>query len=316
MAYGVPRWIGAVLDVMGRRSASFVNYDLFESQGIPPLAVLVSGGVLTDESLDELKTLLRSLRGEDKWNRVMVLESNVESLGLEEKGTAKIELKNLSEYRKEDLMFDKYLGNTHDNCRHRFRFPPLYTGSAETFTHATAKAAQNVAEEQVFIPERGEFDETINRKIVQNELGIDMWSFATKGPRIVGSEELSKGVSAFVSAGAVSVNNAIQLANRAFNLQMSQYNQPWAELPIVLIIKAIEAGAQLQGVGRAIEQPALEVGSTPVPVQKSLPYLPQKVFKSDMFNEDEKKLYKRLLLLQTAVESIPEDEWDHEHADL
>ena len=133
LPYGLPRWIGAVLDVMGRRDAQYVNYDLFNSQGIPPMAVLVSGGVLTDESIAELEAMIKSMRGVDKWNRVMLLESNVETVGLEEKGNAKIEIKNLAEYRKEDQMFDRYLAQTEKTSRHRYRLPPLYVGSSEDF---------------------------------------------------------------------------------------------------------------------------------------------------------------------------------------
>lgn len=143
MPYGMPRWIGAILDAMGRRSASYVNYDLFESQGIPPLAVLVSGGVLTDESLDELSDIVRSLRGAGKWNKIMLLESNIESVGLEDKGSAKIELKNLSEYRKEDQMFNQYLESTEKHVRHRFRLPPLYIGAAECYSEDTETLTEN-----------------------------------------------------------------------------------------------------------------------------------------------------------------------------
>ncbi|RLF61810.1 MAG: hypothetical protein DRN37_00165, partial [Thermoplasmata archaeon] len=122
--YGLPRWIGAVPQVLGRRSASYINNDLFENQGIPPLAIMVSGGVLTDESLADLEEIMRGARGVDKWNRVLILESNVEGLGLDEKGNAKIELKDLSRYRKEDQMFGKYTKDAAEDVRHTFRLPP------------------------------------------------------------------------------------------------------------------------------------------------------------------------------------------------
>ena len=175
LAYGMPRWVGAILQIMGRRLAEFVNYDLFENQGIPPLAVLVSGGVLTDESVETLKEMLQGMRGITHFNRVVLLEALVEGTGLEDRGVAKLELKELSSYRKEDQMFTKYLDTTEKGARHRFRLPPLYVGAAETFTHATAKAAQTVAEEQVFVPERVLFDEKMNNQLLP-EFGIDKWA--------------------------------------------------------------------------------------------------------------------------------------------
>jgi len=58
-------------------------------------------------------------------------------------------------------------------------------------THATAKAAQNVAEEQVFIPERAAIDEIINSRIVRPDtqlhlqtglLGLKCPSLQSRGP--------------------------------------------------------------------------------------------------------------------------------------
>jgi PBSX family phage portal protein len=300
LAYGLPRWMGALLDTLGRTQAQYVNWDLFESQGIPPIAVLVSGGVLTDESLEDLEELIRGMRGYANWNKAIILESTVETVGMEDKGTAKIELKNLTEYRKEDQMFDRYLEGSAKSIRRRWRIPPLYVGGAETFTHATARAAQSVAEEQVFIPEREGFDEIVNTKLVVGELNVTQWYYTTKGPQIVGADEISKAVGVFSRSGALTVNHAIQLANKAFNLQMSKFTEVWANYPLQLVLKLIE-------LGRLKNIDAIDMGPAPlalpaVPQQKTLPHLPTKVFKSDMFTEEERALYKRLLTIQHAVE--------------
>jgi len=303
-SYGLPRWIGAVLDVLGRRSAGFVNWDLFENQGIPPIVVSVSDGVLTDESMEELKELFRSARGANKWNRALILESSPASLGLEDKGSAKIEIKNLTEYRKEDMMFGAYLGSTEKNVRHRFSLSPLYTGSTETFTLATSQAARTIGEEQVFIPERMAFDEVINARIVRSELGVDMWEFSSKGPRIVGAEEVSKGVETFSKSGAFSVNHAIEMANQSFGLTMSKYADIWADYPLGLVLKLLESGVTVKGLeilGKKVE-PTGSPTEIREKVEKKVAYLPQKILRSDVFSEEEKKLYKQLLLIQSAID--------------
>lgn len=317
--YGLPRWIGAVLDVLGRRSSQFVNYDLFESQGIPPMAVMVSGGALTDESIEDIENMLDSLRGAGKWNRCLVLESTPESQGLEDKGNAKIELKNLSEYRKEDQMFATYLQSTERTIRHRFRLPPLYVGAAETFTHATAKSAKEVAEEQIFVPERASFDEIINTRLCP-DLDITLWKYSTRGPQIVGAEEISSGVSAFAQTGAFTINHAIDMANAAFGLQMSKFNEDWANYPFPLVSKLLELN-RLKGVEKIAEE-----AQEPAPSKPFGGLLPQRagadgegeeeeeeeleekhaydvVMKSDMFTEEEKAMYKRLRTIQFAIES-------------
>lgn len=309
LPYGLPRWVGAVLDVMGRRSAQFVNWDIFENQGIPPMAIMISGGVLTDESLEDLEDIVRGARSKENWNKVMILESTIEDVGMEEKGSAKIELKNLTEFRKDDLMFDKYLTRTGEDIRKRYRLPSLYVGGDESFTHATAKAAQDVAEEQVFIPERRSFDEIINMRLMRPELEINLWTYKTKGPTVVGSEQISKAVGTFTRAGAISANNAIDLANRAFGLSMSKFTGDWANFPINLVLKLVEQG-KLKG----IEEIVLETapGLPAAPAQKMLPHLPVKIFKSDMFSDQERALYKRLLTLQHAIENVGDlDEEDY-----
>ena len=240
--YGLPRWIGGVLQVLGRTSAQYVNFDLFESQGIPPMAIMVSGGVLNDDSLEELEGIIRSLRGIGKWNKILILESEPNSMSLEDKGGAKIELKNLSEYRAEDQMFDRYLSTTEGDIRHIYRLPDLYTGASETYTHSTSKSAQKVAEEQVFVPEREDFDEIVNFQFMQKEFGITLWKFVTKGPKLSGAEDIAKGVETFGKGGAFTINNAIDQANSAFNTQMSKFTEKWADYPFPIVMKLISLG--------------------------------------------------------------------------
>lgn len=324
--YGFPRWIGAVLEAMGRRSAQFVNYDLFESQGLPPMAIMVSNGILTDDSVSAIQEMVRGLRGVEKWNRVVLLESHVESSGLEDKGQAKIELKNLAEYRKEDQMFERYLTSTAHNTRHSFRLPPLYVGMTETYTMATSKAAKTVAEEQIFVPEREAVDEIINQRIVVKEFNAKYWRYRTRGPRIVGAEEISKGVETFSKVGAFSVNHAIEMANEAFGLNMTKYEGKWADYPLEFVIKLVEQGATVEGLDELADMagglapevkqllPPPGQQQLPVPItQKGLPaYVPQKILNSEMFDEDEKALYKKLLMIQDVITDLKETEYDGE----
>ncbi len=314
-AYGLPRWVGATPQVLGRRSACYINNDLFENQGIPPMAIMVSGGVLTDESLDELEEIVLGARGVEKFNRPLILESNVEGLGLEEKGAAKIELKNLTEYRNSDQMFGKYTVQTGEDVRHCFRLPPIYVGATSTYTLATSKASKTVAEEQVFIPERESFDEIMNLQIMQGELDIKLWKFISRGPRIVGAEEISSGVEAFARVGAFSVNHAIEMANSAFGLQMSKFTDKWADYPIPVVLEMLKSGklAGLEDIEKEIEEvneplKQLGMGGKP-PVQdegkekKKKPLaLPAPTEKSEVFSATEENLYKMLLGLQAAIE--------------
>lgn len=309
MHYGLPRWIGTVLSVLGRRLAEFVNYDLFENQGIPPMAVMISGGTLTDESMNDLMALIRGARGVENFSRVLVLEALVEGVGLEDSGNVKMELKNLSEYRKEDQMFSTYMKETEERIRHRYRMPPLYLGKAETFTHATARAAQTVAEEQVFVPERMLFDEPINNQIL-SDLKIDSWMYKTRGPRVVGASEISSAVNVFNQAGAFTINHAIERANEAFGLEMSKFDAPWANYPVPIVMEMIKNGRiapkdVIEGM-TFTEPPAPAPKALPVSPKNQLKLLPApkaaaKIDESTEFSGEEKEFLKFALTLHDSM---------------
>ena len=308
--YGVPRWMSIIPDVLGRRAAQYINYDLMNSQGIPPMVVMVSGGSLTDESMNELKTVVRGMRGKEKWNKVALLESTPENTGLEDRGNAKIELKNLTEYRKDDLMFEKYLNKTEETNRHTFRLPRMYTGSSIAFTHSTSVVARVTAEEQVFMPKRSDFDEVVQRQVINKELKIYTWKYTSKGPKIVGSKELAAGVDIFSKIGAFTINHAIAMANEAFGLQMTTFTEKWADYPIPIVLKLVELGqlGEIDDITGDIAPPATgELKLIKGNVAK-MEKITDKVLDSEMFSTEEKNLYKRLLTIQTAIVSKEPEE--------
>lgn len=239
-AYGMPRWSGAILDAKGRSASQFINYDLMDSQGIPPMAVMVTGGLLTDESWNDLNTILTSAKGRANFNKVLLMEAIPELSGLDEKGSVKLEFKNLADLRKEDLMFGAYQDKALENTRRGFRLPPLYTGDARSYNLASARSSQLISEQQIFGPERTLVDDEINRLIVNREFGIYDWNFRSKGPRIVGSEEQALAVEKFSKVGALTINDAINIANEAFGLNMATHNEPWAKLPLVMLEKMVD----------------------------------------------------------------------------
>ena len=252
--YGLPRWMGIIMDVLGRRNAQHVNWDLFESQGIPRMVVMVSGGTLTEESYAALEDLLMEAQGIANYNKVTLLEANSDSLGIDDRAnTARIDFKNLSEARQDDQMFTRYLEQTEKSIRGCFRLPPLYLGGVDTYTLATARAAALVAESQVFVPERLLSDEKVNRRIIQNGFNIHDWSYYNKAIRITGAEEIASVVKSFAKTGAFTINHAIAQANEAFGLTMSLFKEDWANYPFDIVMELLRTG-RLKGLDRIAEK--------------------------------------------------------------
>lgn len=240
--YGVPRWIGCVTDVVGRSLAQFVNYDLFTNQGIPPMMIIVENGSLTDESKQELQDLLESMRGAANFNRVGLLEAVPEISGLDNDTTVKVTIKNMTDYRNDDQMFKSYLQYTYDVIRQAFRLPALYLGGVGVYSYSTAMTASQVAEQQIFQVERRLFDEIINRKILWNEFGCDMWQFKSRGPQTVGSNDIINAVNAFSTAGALTTNNVIEISNKFLGTEISQYPGAWANYPHSIVMELLKQG--------------------------------------------------------------------------
>lgn len=238
--YGIPQWVGNMLTAMGMNSSDFVNFDLFENQVVPPMAVLVSGGVLTQQSVDDIINIMVQKKGVENFNKVLVLEAQTDGT-LTDKSQVKIELKELSTARKEDAMFTNYVDKGEHRIRGSFRLPPLYLGRADTYSKSTADSSKMIAEEQVFVPERNLFDEIINMTIMR-DLNAQYHSFKSKGPRLITGEQIVEGFREFGKLGVFTINQGIRLANRTLGLDLTEYKQPWADFPIAIVMEFARLG--------------------------------------------------------------------------
>ena len=232
-SYGVPQWIGTVLPAMGMSKADFVNYDLFDSQGIPPLLILLSGGQLTDDSFNDMLALFRKAKGAQSFNKLLLLEAESPSGTIDGKeGAVKLDVKPLSEARKEDAMFLSYLADSREAIRmFGFRLPGLFLGATKDEKHETAFVARMLAEEQIFAPERQAFDEIINAMIVK-DLGAKQFKFQSLGPVLQSNPEILALLPVLIESGVFTVNELIAFVNNQFNLSLEPYNEAWANEPI------------------------------------------------------------------------------------
>lgn len=313
--YGIPRWVAASMDILGRHYASYVNYRLIKKGGIPQVIVTVNGGVLTDESYNDLMDAFDEWASTtDTWTNVAVLESIPETIGLEDKGSAKIDLKFVSDSRKEDLMFGQYALNALNHVRNVFRLTPLYTGSTEDVNRATAISSMRVTEQQVFQPERDSFDEIMNW-VFRDGLGITLWEYKSNGPRITGDDEFRKGFDYFAKWGGMTINEAVEIANQSLGLEMSKFSQTWANYPIPIVLKLVELGqlGELEKISTGAQtQPQEGFGQPVVPTQKGNLRLVTpskaarlaKLLDNELFTDDEVALYQKVSELRDIVESI------------
>src|SRR5262249_62103184 len=104
--YGVPRWIGALLSVLGSREMEEVNYLYFSNKSVPPLALLVSGGRLSDASVPRIERHIQeNLKGKDGFHKILILEADGGATG---DAKAKIQLVPLTQAQQGDQLFGAY----------------------------------------------------------------------------------------------------------------------------------------------------------------------------------------------------------------
>lgn len=262
--YGLPRWVGNILGVMGVRSADYINYDLFDSQGIPPLVIMVSGGILTQDSIDTIEALFRQSKGYQNFNRLLLLEAQSEG-GIDDKLIPRVELKSLSEARADDAMFQKYIASTEKKLRVDFRLPPLYLGLSEEYTRSSVELSRIVAEEQVFEPERAAEDEVYNNTIMR-ELGSKYWAFKSGCPALVTGEGLLRGFDSISESGVLTINQSLEISNRAMGLDFEEIKDEWANYPLTILNRLLDRGffADLQQLIDVLEGNAAAINNPTV----------------------------------------------------
>jgi len=240
--YGVPRWVGTLLSVLGSRQMEEVNYLYFENKSVPPMALLVSGGRLSDASVPRIERFIEeNLRGKANFHKILILEADGSGTG--DGGRAKIELRPLTDAQQQDALFQVYDERNIDKVGGAFRLPRMLRGESKDFNRATAESALRFAEDQVFQPERDEFDFLMNRKVLA-DMGIRFWRFRSQTPVTRDPERMTEMVERLVRVGVLTPEEGRVLAGDIFNREFRKIGDDWTKRPITLTL----AGVQTQSV--------------------------------------------------------------------
>ena len=134
--YGVPRWVGTLLSVLGSRQMEEINFLYFENKSVPPLALLVSGGRLSDASVPRIERFIEeNLKGKTNFHKILILEAD--GSGTADSGRAKIELRPLTDAQQQDALFQNYDERNIDKVGSSFRLPRLLRGESKDFNKST-----------------------------------------------------------------------------------------------------------------------------------------------------------------------------------
>ena len=238
--YGVPRWIGSLLSVLGSRQMEEVNYQYFANKSVPPLALLVSGGKLSESSIPRLQSYIEdNIKGTKNFHKMLIIEAEGAS-GTDATKT-KVELKPLTNAQQQDALFQKYDERNMDKVGAAFRLPRLLRGESKDFNRSVADAQLRFCEDQVFQPERAEFDYFINHRLLP-DMGIRMWRFKSQSPVTRDPERVTDSIERLVRVGVLTPEEGRVLASDVFNKDFRVIGDDWVKRPLTLTLAGIQTG--------------------------------------------------------------------------
>jgi PBSX family phage portal protein len=239
-AYGTPRWIGNLLSVLGTRQAEEVNFLYFENKSVPPLALLVSGGRLSAQSVPRIESYIENhIKGKRNFHKILVLEAEpAGGSNFDHTGRMKIELRPLTNAQQSDATFLNYDERNADKVGQSFRLPRLLRGDIRDFNRSTGDSALSFAEMQVFQPEREEFDFIVNRKLLA-DMGIRFWRFRSNSPVTRDPAAMADIVKGLVNANILTPEEGRMLASDVFNREFKRINASWVKQPVPLTLAGI-----------------------------------------------------------------------------
>lgn len=234
--YGIPRWISQVPSIAGSRAAEEVNLSHFDNKTVPPMVILVSGGKLNPATVERIKEHIQNeAKGRENYHAVLVIEADSAINGFGPQGETaqpRIDIKPLSQVN--DAKFLEYDHDNRRKVRSSFRLPPLYTGETEDYTRATAIESRNIAEEQVFGPEKANFDFMTNRKIFA-DMGIRFHTFETRSSPVDNRKDQTDITKTLSDTGALTINEIRQLADRVVEIELDDVNDEGIHTPVKLL---------------------------------------------------------------------------------
>jgi len=246
--YGIPRYIGQLIHMYGARKAEELNYNYFYKGRHTPAAIIVSNGILTEDSVQALEEYAKSVEGVDNAHKFLLIEAEGIENGVipgEEKSTGvKVELKSIADMLQKDALFIDYDESSRRKVQSAFRLPDIYVGRSKEYNRSTAETSRSLTEEQVFEPERGSLEWVINNKLLADfQLKHVRVNFKT--PEISNNDEKAKLIEVLAKYGGIAPNDLRDLAGRVLGKDLENFEVSEADLPLVIsqLIKALQTPA-------------------------------------------------------------------------
>lgn len=232
--YGIPRYIGPLIKILGNRKADELNYRYFTQGRHVPLAITLENAQLTPESEASLQGYANAIGGEENQHKFLLLEAEKvspadEMLGMDDKYKPAIRIEKLADILQKDALFLEYDQSTINAVLSAFRLPPVYVGLSQDYNRATVETAKELTEEQVFQPRRESIAWRINQLFV--EYDFQYAEVYLKSSNLTNMEDIKAILDPAINAKAVAPNDLRDLLSKVLNKPLEpfdgdEYNYP------------------------------------------------------------------------------------------
>jgi PBSX family phage portal protein len=242
--YGEPVWINQIENIIGVNDATIVRSAFFRSKGIPAFLITVSGGTVSQSTIDRIEEFLTSLRDMDDpakaFYSCLVIHAQADgnaSAFLPEDRIKEpvIKIEPISQLLEQDSLFTEFTEKTRENIRGSFRLSPLMLGEGKDVSKGSAETARQVSEEWVFQPERKIIETAINTFFVR-EHGMRFNVIHILGPDLSDYDKTTQALSRI--SGAVTPNDLRDMAGKILKKDLPRFDSPWADEPLIMMANA------------------------------------------------------------------------------
>jgi capsid portal protein len=217
--YGMPSFTGNIIAIKGSRSGEESNILTLQNNNVPSMAVMVSGGMLTDGSIERLQEFVdTSIKGDLNYSKFLILEGESNHDSLSGSSSMKIEIKPLTNEQHTDALWDKYDDKNNAKIRRSFRQPQVMVGETEDISRDVAETSEKMAEKYVYNPERESVDEEWNKIIIQQ--GVRFHEIKGQSPNVTNDQDLIKILGSAEKTGGVTPRIAHMILEDVLNRKL------------------------------------------------------------------------------------------------
>lgn len=240
-----PRWIGNLLRVLGSREADETNWFHLRNKTMSGGILFVFGGSVPKGTKERLeRALSNELQGSENTSRILVVEAVPAKVAPTQDRVPQpsMHFESMRDNNIQDALFTEYDKANADSIGASFRLSPILRGyTPSDLNRATAEAALQFGEKQVFQPEREDFDWTVNR-VIMPAIGVNHLAFVSNSPPTRSPEEVGELVKATAPFGGLVPAEIRQLLSKVLNIPLEKIADDWAYVPMSMTLAGVGAG--------------------------------------------------------------------------